>query len=382
MLAHAQTMEVLADCQKRLNLNHVSPKIVTVTGTNGKSSVVHHLVSAAMGLGLQVGSFISPHVHDFRERVQINQTWVGDHNWCQSVRWVESQLPDIALTPFAWITLVAMNLFRHRTLDLLVLEVGMGGRLDPVNLWDADVAVVTNVALDHCKILGHSRRAISSEKMGILRPGQSVVLGEDDLVSYIKPSLKNQCKIYVPDNWSWHSSKWRSPLAGINIESEQVPSSLERHNIAMALMALQCLDWELVSYQPVKSLWGRRHWVNEKVCIDVAHNPAAVASFLTEIKASTTKSILAIFSTIKTKDYQAMIEIIQSNDISLLVTNNSHQHSIQACDVETLGLRWVYREYMVNHLTDIMSEANLILVFGCFAHASQFMGNMGLMKDQ
>lgn len=168
-------LSVVAD---RLGLRPAACPIMTVAGTNGKGSTVALLSALAHAHGLRVGTYTSPHLVSFHERIVVSGQPITDEALIDVLATVESARGDIGLSYFEHTTLAALVWFARQPLDLWVLEVGLGGRLDAVNAWDAAVAVITSVDLDHQAFLGNTRAAIAQEKFGIARAGQPLILGE------------------------------------------------------------------------------------------------------------------------------------------------------------------------------------------------------------
>src|SRR5699024_9943069 len=150
---------------------------VTVTGTNGKGSSCALLASLVAQQGLRVGLYSSPHLLRYNERVRINGQEATDQQLCEAFSQVEQARGEVSLTYFEMGTLAAFWLFAQAHLDVLILEVGLGGRLDAVNIIDADIAVVTNIGLDHHDWLGATRNAVAYEKSGIFRSGRAAGCG-------------------------------------------------------------------------------------------------------------------------------------------------------------------------------------------------------------
>ena len=140
-----------------LELQQPSSQVITITGTNGKSSIAHILADIARQDGGEVACFSSPHLINFRERLQITQSWPGDFQWNAAAQEICVRLKDYHLTLFAWITLVALKIISQQSFDLIILEVGLGGRIDPTNIWDANLAILSNLSLDHTNMLGESK---------------------------------------------------------------------------------------------------------------------------------------------------------------------------------------------------------------------------------
>jgi dihydrofolate synthase/folylpolyglutamate synthase len=156
----------------------VAEHVIVVGGTNGKGSSIAMLEAIYESAGYRTGAYTSPHLHEYRERVRLRGAPVAEEEMLAALESVEANRDDTPLTYFEFGTLAALWLFAQQPLDLALLEVGLGGRLDAVNLIDADVALVTNVALDHQDWLGSDREAIGREKAGIFRPGRAAICGE------------------------------------------------------------------------------------------------------------------------------------------------------------------------------------------------------------
>jgi len=163
---------------KALGLDSPQHTVITVAGTNGKGSSVAMLESILLAAGYRVGSYTSPHLQCYNERIRIQGEMVSDEALCQSFERIDQARGEESLTYFEFGTLAAIDLFERAGLDVAVLEVGLGGRLDAVNLLDAEVALITAIDIDHAAWLGENREAIGREKAGIFRPGRPAVCSD------------------------------------------------------------------------------------------------------------------------------------------------------------------------------------------------------------
>ena len=161
-----------------LNVKHPASTVILVAGTNGKGSCCEALNTLSMEAGLKTGLTTSPHIHRFSERIRIGGRPVEDEEIVAAFDHIEEARGETTLTYFEFASLAALVIFESNALDVAILEIGLGGRLDAMNVVDPDISVVLPIALDHQEYLGDSREQIGAEKAGILRPGQPAVVGD------------------------------------------------------------------------------------------------------------------------------------------------------------------------------------------------------------
>ncbi|WP_312483909.1 bifunctional tetrahydrofolate synthase/dihydrofolate synthase [Stutzerimonas nitrititolerans] len=315
----------------RLGLGRPARRIVTVTGTNGKGSTCAFIASLLHAQGLKVGVYSSPHLLRYNERVQIDGEQASDEALCAAFAAVEAARGDVSLTYFEMGTLAAFWLFQRAGLDAAVLEVGLGGRLDAVNLVDADVSVVTNIGLDHSEWLGDSRDSVATEKAGIFRSGKPALCGDlhppasllDCAASLPAPLyLRGRDFDLALDAHGWH---WRGvSSAGEPLELHDLPLlSLPVENAALAIQAFVMLE---PGWQPKRvadallqtRVTGRldRRTLRSKgqnvpLLLDVGHNPHA-ASYLAESLAARPPAgrRLAVFGLLADKDLDGILDVL------------------------------------------------------------------------
>lgn len=297
--------------------------IVTVGGTNGKGSTVAMLESMARAADLRTLAYSSPHLVDFAERIRIDGQPAA-HGWIvEALDQVEHARGAVPLTYFEHITLAALSLAARERPDLLLLEVGLGGRLDAVNVVDADVAVITSIGLDHTDWLGPTRLSIGREKAGIARPGRELIVGERRLPRGLMPALEASGAHL---SLAGKNFRWRR-LAGGRLQIQQgmrvwrlprpaLPGPFQLANAACAVLALSALDTRLpVSEAQMAEgltsvrLAGRMQRIGERpaIWLDVAHNGAgarALAQALGPRKPGGRST--AVFSALADKDVGAI----------------------------------------------------------------------------
>ena len=242
-------LDRMRDVATRMDLGRPAIHVVSVAGTNGKGSTVAFVEAIARAAGLNVGTYTSPHLFAYNERVRIDGSDAADDSLVEAFDAVEAARGQVPLTYFEYGTLAALWLFGRADLDLAVLEVGLGGRLDAVNLVDADVAVITTVDLDHQDWLGNDREAIGREKAGIARAGRPLVLGEDDPPSSVlrrayaigAPAIRAGCDFFFEpvDAARW---RWRELDYALELPMPRLAAPSQLRNAATAIAALRALD--------------------------------------------------------------------------------------------------------------------------------------------
>ena len=283
-------LERVAQVKQRLNLHPDFP-IIVVGGTNGKGSVCAVLESILHAAGYRVGCYTSPHLLDYNERVRIGKQQASDAELCASFAQIEQVRGDIPLTYFEFGTLAAMQCFIEHKVEVAILEVGLGGRLDAVNVFDSDCAVVTNVDIDHTDYLGDTREAIAYEKAGIFRSGKVAICADADVPQAITDHAgkigAQLWRIGQEFGFTPHQGQWdyRSIVGARNsLPYPALRGAYQLHNASAALAALDALKDKLpVSMESVRrglvevALPGRFQVVPGKpmLILDVAHNPHA-----------------------------------------------------------------------------------------------------------
>ena len=297
-------------------------RIASIAGTNGKGSTVAFLEAIAARAGITTLAFTSPHLVAFGERFRFNGNPGDDDDIAEALRAVERARGRIALTWFEHVTLAAFVLAARKPPDWLILEVGMGGRLDAVNVLDADVAVITSIGLDHQRFLGPTRAAIAREKCGIARGGRPVIVAEKRLPEGMLARLDEmQADIRLAKrdfDWRWQAGQVTLRL-GERVVRGIVPGLAGRHqagNAAAAAGAALALDPGLddrciVDGLANARLAGRFQQVARApdapdVIVDVAHNPAAARALAAQLERVPGEK-LAVFAALEDKDIAGIV---------------------------------------------------------------------------
>jgi len=290
---HSQKIELgldrIAEVAKTLVITQPDYLTFIVAGTNGKGSIVSILESIYHQAGYRVGTYTSPHLLRYNERIRINQKSIDDETLCKAFDLVDHSRGDTSLSYFEFGTLAAMHIFNNIELDVAIYEVGLGGRLDAVNILDADLSIVSSIGIDHVQWLGLTRESIGLEKAGVFRSHSPAVCGDtdppDSLIAYAnklgtKLFLINQdfsFSIEGKESWSFRSSKcsWES------LPFPSLYGDVQISNAATALMGLLAVDEKLpVSRESINKglseikLLGRFQLISGtcEIVLDVAHN--------------------------------------------------------------------------------------------------------------
>jgi len=307
-----------------LGLRHPGHTVITVAGTNGKGSSVAMLESILRTAGYRVGCYTSPHLLRYNERVRIDGKPVSDEALCESFERIDRARGETSLTYFEFGTLAAMDIFAGAGLDVAVLEVGMGGRLDAVNLQDGDVALVTAIDVDHAAWLGNGREAIGREKAGIFRPQRPAVCSDPQppasLLAYAAELGTALYRLgdafaYSPDEEGW---RWQG--ADARYDALPLPAlrgDFQLQNAAGVVMVLALLGERLpVTAAQIRqglssvSLPGRFQLLPgaPATIVDVAHNPQSAAALAANLKAQMVRGrTLAVVGVLADKDLAGVI---------------------------------------------------------------------------
>ncbi|UIP27186.1 bifunctional tetrahydrofolate synthase/dihydrofolate synthase [Photobacterium sp. TLY01] len=280
---------------ERAGLCKPAPTVITVAGTNGKGSTCAILEAILLQAGYSVGVYSSPHLVRYNERVRINGQELDDSEHSQAFATVESYRQDISLSLFEFGTLAALSLFKSHQVDVVVLEVGLGGRLDATNIVDHDVSVITSLAIDHVDWLGSDIEVIGYEKAGIFRADKPAVCGQPNPPASVAAHADSiGAELYqvgyqytyeqTGETWNWKCGAF---------DMEQLPlPALPLPNAATALMALGVADLEISDQHIVSGLAkvrlaGRMETVSDNplILLDVAHNPHSANYLARQLKA-------------------------------------------------------------------------------------------------
>jgi dihydrofolate synthase/folylpolyglutamate synthase len=362
------------------------------------------LESILHAAGYRVGCYTSPHLLDYNERVRVSKHPANDAELCAAFKKIDKVRGDIPLTYFEFGTLAAMQMFTEQKIDVAILEVGLGGRLDAVNIFDADCAVVTSIDIDHTEYLGNTREKIAFEKAGIFRAGKVAVFGDTDVPQAIRTQAEKVgaelwClgsefgfTSHIQGQWDFNGKKTsRSALP-----YPALRGSYQLNNASAALAVLDVLKGSIpVSMESVRrglvevTLSARFQTIPGKpaLILDVAHNPHAARSLAKNLAAlPPCPKTYAVCAMLKDKDMAGVVDALKSQvDVWLVaginaprgasadelgqVLENSHAKEIARFPTVTEALHHAYNQ---------AGENDRIVAFGSFYTVAQVMRARGL----
>ena len=322
-------LERVKSVAERLDLLQPAPYIFTVAGTNGKGTTCRTLEMILLAANKRVGVYSSPHLLRFTERVRINNQESTPSDTVKAFAAIEKARGDVSLTYFEYATLAALYQFKQAQLDIVILEVGLGGRLDATNIVDADIAIITTIGIDHVEYLGNTRESIGQEKAGIFKPKSIAVVGEPEIPSSILDVAHAiNCPIFaVNKDWSYQqidklSWQFNSSIKQYkNLPIPHVPLA----NAATAISALSYSPFSITQKQidsalEKTSLIGRFQIIQSSptVIVDVAHNPHAASYLVKQIELLKQQQLKVgkvrfVIGMLKDKDIKSTLSIFNAD---------------------------------------------------------------------
>jgi len=401
---HSQTIELglerVSAVAQRLGIKDIASTVITVAGTNGKGSTVAAYETWLHAAGFSVASFTSPHLLRYNERIKINLEMVSDQSLCEAFDAIDQAREDTALTYFEFGTLAALWLIQRQRPDYAILEVGLGGRLDAVNIIDADFVHLTSIGIDHQNWLGDNREDIGFEKAGVLRKGIPVICNDIDLpesVNHEIDRLKCDCRQFQRDfrvEGFGNSGQFRWQSDNLMLELTRVlPGTHQRQNLAGVVAGLnQLLDLKNYSNATIQDnfrgteLPGRFQQIQTAgpatVYVDVGHNhdaAKALAENLSMIKRSDGR-IVVLLGMLDDKDNVGFIaELTDIVDQWWLLTLDGDR-GLQAEALAERVSAQISAELCfdnaakaLDHALSSLGNQDIMLVTGSFVTVEQFL---------
>lgn len=387
--------------------------LVTVAGTNGKGSSVAMLESILKASGVLTGSYTSPHVHRYNERIKIGGIPVSDESLCTAFAAIDQARGSVSLSFFEWGTLAAIWVLEKAKIEVGILEVGLGGRLDAVNILDADTALITAIGVDHTDWLGDTREAISLEKLGVGRMGKPMIASDPHLPEVFTKEAAFRGIPLLPlgqafdyhikgEVWDWCSQAQRLP--GLPLPA--LAGEHQVQNASGVLAALESLKVELRHETVAEglrsvSLPGRFERLpgDRFLVLDVAHNQDSAQRLRDNLKAETVEGrTWCLLGMLKDKDYQSMI-LALADEIDAWVISSPRTDRALDKDVlseavrttvgkETFVTTCESLEHGLAHVLERMTAMDRLLITGSFFTVAEVRarvfdqeGNVSLSKD-
>lgn len=352
---------------KNLNIDFSTSTVITVAGTNGKGTTCAFLENAFLAQKLTCAVYSSPHIERFNERLRLNRSEVTDSALVNAFETIESTRGNITLTYYEYTTLAALLILMAEQPDVIILEVGLGGRLDATNIIDADVAVITTIDLDHQAFLGNTREAIGFEKAGIMRANSVVVVGDTNPPNSLVAHASNiGANAYFReqsftieqasnDTWHWCSSAGKfSDLSSCKIPLDNVATAIMVLSILADKLKLS-LDSHFINQVIAQTkVAGRmeKFSLDGDVILDVGHNPQAARYLATQLHKLNYSKVHAVLGMLADKDVV--------NTVAALLTEVDHWY---------IGTLAVPRGCEAKHIVDsIQIDAAKV---NCFDNVSQ-----------
>jgi len=324
--------------------------IILVAGTNGKGSTCAFLESIFTQAKYKVGCYTSPHLFEFNERIKINQIPCGDQDISKAINFIDKNKKKVPLTYFEIATLAAVNIFCENKIDLAILEVGLGGRLDAVNIFEPDISIITSIALDHQGYLGNSIKEIAFEKSGILRSNKHSIInsrtGVDTIIEYGKKINTNLSLVGV--DYSVFEDKGGLTYHSKDLSLSELPypnlaGEKQIENLGAALRAIELMNKSFnVTKDNVGSgiintnLKGRMEIfsLNPLILLDVAHNEeSAIALYNFTSKKKNNGKVLAVFSILADKSIESVISPFMNLVDEWYISTIDHPRALPAEEI-------------------------------------------------
>ena len=366
--------------------------IIHVTGTNGKGSTIAFMRELFVSHDKKVGTFTSPHIVSIHDRICINGDPISDADFIRladQVKAMEKRLLETydQLSFFELLTLIALLYFKEQEVDLVLLEVGIGGLLDTTNVVTGEIAVITSIGFDHQETLGDSLAAIAEQKAGIFKSGKSA------LIANLAPEAQLVCQrtahdldvtLYQADrDFSFKNGHFSSSLANLNQLKLGLEGAYQEENAPLAIQAFLLLmnqrgekvDQEAVRAALRATRWaGRLEAITEHIYLDGAHNLPALERLVEFIQEKIQQGYHAqiLFGALKRKDYSGMLTYLTDHlpDTALYVTSFDYQGSLEEQDLSDYHRVASYRDF-IDDFEKSAGEKDLLFVTGSLYFISE-----------
>ncbi|MBE0468751.1 MAG: bifunctional tetrahydrofolate synthase/dihydrofolate synthase [Methyloprofundus sp.] len=402
-------LDRVTEVYSRLITSSIRPTTITVAGTNGKGSSIAFLEAIYRAQGLRVGAYTSPHILKYNERIKIDGTAVADALLCSAFERIEAVRNNISLSYFEFSTLAALDIFSRANLDIQLLEVGLGGRLDAVNIIDPDAAIITSICIDHTAWLGNTRDAIAVEKAGIFRKNTPAIIGDIN-----PPQSLLDCAVNIDakllrigheftytrstNNWTWTNGETTLN----NLPPPKLQGTHQYRNASAVITAISTLQEripvsELAIQQGLRNvnLPGRFQLINTEpaVLLDVSHNPQAAQTLVEYLQIEfKNTAVHAVFTMMGDKDLPGVIKLMQPCIKHWYISPLDNPRNSTEADLKK-AFALCNNTHVSFGFTDFLSAFNaakiqaladngLILVFGSFFLVSEYLSCLNAQQGE
>ncbi len=372
-------------------------KTIHVAGTNGKGSVSHMLASVLQANGYKTGLYTSPHLYDFRERIKLNGTLVPEEFVVDFVNKLKPLIEEIEPSFFEITVAMAFEYFKQKKVDVAVIEVGLGGRLDSTNIINPEVSVITNIGLDHTNLLGDTLEKIAVEKGGIIKEGVPVIIGERqnniDTIFEAIAKAKKALIFFVSDNYkatnfNWNNNQLELTATNTRKSTEQqylldLPGIYQTKNCCTVLQTIDILNGVfnlnaektrkgLAEVKQNTGLHGRWEIIAEqpKIVLDVAHNESGIIELIRQLELETYEALHVVIGFVKDKDVAAVLNLLPKK-AQYYFTQAHIPRALPAVDLMAVATKENLSGNVYNDVNSAIAEAkktaapnDLILVCG------------------
>ena len=388
---------------EQLIKSKIASKVIVVGGTNGKGTTTEFLGQLLVSKHKVVGTFTSPHLFNFNERIKINGKPVSDESIVESFKLIEESRGSTNLTYFDFSTLAALLIFNKSKVDYMVLEIGLGGRLDPVNIVDSDIAILTNVELDHQNWLGEDRESIGKEKADIFKLHKPVIIGQHEVPNSVyEKTIETKNQIFrVGKEFNYQvddlNKKWTFKFNGDRQVSytDIKLNSFSVSSISCALAAFCLLEEEISLDMDAVfdslDLKGRCELIDNRYLLDVSHNESSarfLSSFI-ERNFEDRTVINAVFGVMEDKDVNSILEPLATRINKWYLTSVDIQRSMATEKLaDIINSKYPKDMEIVGSVTEACmkaqeetEEGGLVLIFGSFYTVAEAFPALKLLRS-
>tara|TARA_Y100000768_G_scaffold320711_1_gene256566 strand:- start:19575 stop:20870 length:1296 start_codon:yes stop_codon:yes gene_type:complete len=343
-------LERILSVYNKLDISKIAKKVITVAGTNGKGSTVSFLESILKNNNYKVGAFTSPHILKYNERIKINGREIDDESLLNAFELIDNKRGDVTLTYFEFATLSAFYIFSQLNLDVAILEVGLGGRLDATNIIDSDVSIITSIGIDHTEFLGNTIDSIALEKAGVMRPFKKSIFAQNKPPSALFKYAKNKSVTLLIHNNDYIVSRYCDnwSLSSKNISINEIPhlkmiGEYQYNYAAASVLALdevlpECLNNKEILKKSLAEtqISGRFQYLQNSpdIILDVAHNEDAARGLFTNIKDKGYREINVVLGILNDKDVYSIVQPFSSIVNNWFIGTINSERGINAEEIE------------------------------------------------